>query len=121
MLLLRPAIRAGSNLECNPAHGRADRGFFTPPNDDMADALWASADRFVRHVLHHRDTANARSTFTGQLTAPESAEEFSMAKSQRHGNKEAKKPKAVKIAAPAPATIGLLNKDNPGTSSKKRG
>ena len=43
-----------------------------------------------------------------------------MAKSQKHGNKEAKKPKAVKIAPP-PTTVGLLSKGNSGAADKKRG
>jgi hypothetical protein len=43
-----------------------------------------------------------------------------MAKSQKHGNKEAKKPKAVKIAAPL-AGEGLLSKANMSAPGKKRG
>jgi len=43
-----------------------------------------------------------------------------MAKSQKHGNKEAKKPKAVKIAAPI-AGEGLLSKANMSAPGKKRG
>ena len=43
-----------------------------------------------------------------------------MAKSQKHGNKEAKKPKAVKIA-PQPTTVGLLSKGNGGGFDKERG
>ena len=44
-----------------------------------------------------------------------------MAKSQKHGNKEAKKPKQVKVAAPA-STEGLLAKAGTGTgANKKRG
>jgi len=43
-----------------------------------------------------------------------------MAKSQKHGNKEAKKPKAVKIAAPA-ATVSILSKGNISAPAKKRG
>ena len=43
-----------------------------------------------------------------------------MAKSQKHGNKEAKKPKAAKVAA-APATVGLLSKTGATPPNKKRG
>jgi hypothetical protein len=43
-----------------------------------------------------------------------------MAKSQKHGNKEAKKPKAVKVAA-APAAEGLIARANIGSPAKKRG
>ena len=44
-----------------------------------------------------------------------------MAKSQKHGNKEARKPKQVKAAAPAPGE-GLLAKAGTGAgANKKRG
>lgn len=43
-----------------------------------------------------------------------------MAKSQKHGNKEAKKPKAIKVAAP-PVAEGLIGKANAGSPAKKRG
>jgi hypothetical protein len=46
-----------------------------------------------------------------------------MTKSQRHGNREAKKPKAVKLAT-APVTASLLTKGtkvNMGAPSKDRG
>ena len=42
-----------------------------------------------------------------------------MAKSQKHGNKEAKKPKQIKAAAPV-LTEGLLAKAGAG-ANKKRG
>jgi hypothetical protein len=46
-----------------------------------------------------------------------------MAKSQKHGNKEAKKPKQVKAPSPAPvASEGLLAKAGAGPgANKKRG
>ena len=43
-----------------------------------------------------------------------------MAKSQKHGNKEAKKPKAVKVAA-LPASAGVIAKANVGGPAKKKG
>ncbi len=44
-----------------------------------------------------------------------------MAKSQKHGNKEAKKPKQIKAAAPV-ASDGLLAKAGIGAgANKKRG
>jgi hypothetical protein len=45
-----------------------------------------------------------------------------MAKSQKHSNREAKKPKQVKIAGPAAAAEGLLSRVNqpPSASNKKR-
>lgn len=45
-----------------------------------------------------------------------------MAKSQKHSNREAKKPKQVKTAAPSAAAEGLLSRVNqpPSASNKKR-
>ncbi len=43
-----------------------------------------------------------------------------MAKGQKRGNREAKKPKAVKIAVPA-ATVSVPSKGNIGVAAKKRG
>jgi hypothetical protein len=46
---------------------------------------------------------------------------MSMAKSQKHGNKEAKKPKQIKTATPA-TSEGLLAKAGAGPgANKKRG
>ena len=42
-----------------------------------------------------------------------------MAKSQKHGNKEAKKPKQVKLA-PIAATAGLLAKAGTGPGANKK-
>jgi hypothetical protein len=57
-------------------------------------------------------------------TSTSGAEEIAMAKSQKHGNREAKKPKKVK-ASPSPvATEGLLTRAGSGPGSgagKKRG
>lgn len=39
-----------------------------------------------------------------------------MAKGQKHGNREAKKPKQVKVAAPAAAGGGLFARSNLETS-----
>lgn len=39
-----------------------------------------------------------------------------MAKGQKHGNREAKKPKQVKVAAPAAAGDGLFARSNFATS-----
>lgn len=45
-----------------------------------------------------------------------------MAKGQKHGNREAKKPKQVKLAAPAAAGDGLFARSNlsVSTATKKR-
>lgn len=39
-----------------------------------------------------------------------------MAKGQKHGNREVKKPKQVKVAAPAAAGGGLFTRSNLGTA-----
>lgn len=43
-----------------------------------------------------------------------------MAKSQKSGNKEAKKPKTAKVAV-LPTTAGVIAKANVGAPGKKRG
>jgi hypothetical protein len=53
-------------------------------------------------------------------SALEGAEGVSMAKGQKHRNREAKKPKMVKVAPP-PATASLLTKGSTSATDKKRG
>ena len=43
-----------------------------------------------------------------------------MAKGQRHGNKEAKKPKKMKVAVAVQPTDGLLAKADTGPGTNKR-